>query len=399
MAHKNDGPRTPPQGLLACNAVTPTESPQGDDGGVTELPPTENGVETTAAPRSSKPVNPGLTRRVSTVTLQAGARLRALSMVNRFRVARTIDVAVCCYADRPYKAALTAAQRAVRGMVKAGMLRRYRTDRFQTIYGLTAGGAQWLEEHEVDATSSVRRVSDMSNPEHRLWAQFIVLSAEVRGLRAMTEGELLQSLNHGKKPGDALVQGLLKVETSSGKRAVTRLLRPDALLEESDGATWVEIDRSKRGADREASLAALVRSVGVTMTDGKVLRRIVIWCKSERIEKRALAVMRAVARADNPEVLLGRRRHLREVEPQQWEVQAGVSRPQPDGRVGIVDERVGHVVVQRLPIWLPRVRVDARNQFSMAGWFSENYLPYRRPPGPSSWPALTEGAALLRPRP
>jgi len=96
----------------------------------------------------------------------------------------------------------------------------------------------------------------------------------------------------------------------------------------------------------------------------------------------------------NPEVLLGKRRHLREVEAQLWEVAAGVSRPQPDGRVGIVDERVGHVVVQRLPIWLPRVRVDARNQFSMAGWFSENYLPYRRPPGPSSWPALPEGPAL-----
>ncbi len=74
----------------------------------------------------------------------------ALKLANRFRVVRTIDVAVGCFAERPFKAALTAAQRAMRGMVKDDLLRRYRTDRFQTVYGLSGKGADWLVRREVD---------------------------------------------------------------------------------------------------------------------------------------------------------------------------------------------------------------------------------------------------------
>lgn len=35
----------------------------------------------------------------------------------------------------------------------------------------------------------------MTNPEHRLWLQFLVLCAEARRLRAQTEFELLIELN------------------------------------------------------------------------------------------------------------------------------------------------------------------------------------------------------------
>jgi hypothetical protein len=171
----------------------------------------------------------GLTTSMSTKQLKDGIWLRTLLLANRFRVIRTLDVAVACFPERPFKAALTAAQRAMRGISKADLLRRYRTDRFQTVYGLTQKGVDWLDEAGHDAASSVRRVSDMTNPEHRLWAQFWVLACEARGLKAETEQELLQSLNKGVKPGEALVQGMLTVTTMRGKRASTLQLRPDAV--------------------------------------------------------------------------------------------------------------------------------------------------------------------------
>ena len=64
-----------------------------------------------------------------------------------------------------------------------------------TVYGITERGAAWLEERDVDAAASVRRVTDMTNPEHRLWAQFLTLCSEARGLAAMAEQELLQVLS------------------------------------------------------------------------------------------------------------------------------------------------------------------------------------------------------------
>jgi hypothetical protein len=331
----------------------------------------------------------GLTKNMSTKQLKDGIWLRALLAADRFRVIRTIDIAVCCFAERPYKAALTAAQRAMRGLVKNDLLRRYRTDRFQTVYGLTQKGVDWLDEEGHEASSSVRRVSDMTNPEHRLWAQFWVLSCEARVMKAQTEQELLKSLNKGLKPGEPLIQGLLMVTTTRGKRANTIQLRPDAVTYEKDGITWLEVDRSKRGSDREASLAALASSVGRTLKEGSALRRVVIFCKSERIYKRAVAVLNGLAAANNAEVLVAGRRHFREVEPGTYAVWTALESKLKDGRTKLVDTQVGHVVIQLLPIWLPKVRVDAKNTFSTDGWFSENYLPYRRPVSMASWQNCT----------
>ena len=100
------------------------------------------------------PVPRGLTAQVGTLALQDRIWSRSLLLVDRFRVIRTIDIAVHCFAERPFKAALSAAQRAVRGMVKAQLLARYRTDRFMTVYGLTQQGVQWLE---TLAVSPLRR--------------------------------------------------------------------------------------------------------------------------------------------------------------------------------------------------------------------------------------------------
>jgi len=131
--------------------------------------------------------------------------LRALSALNRFRVIRTFDLAALCGPERPFKAALTAAKKAMRGLKKAGLVRTYRTQRHQHVYGLTKKGANLLQDHDLPATSSVRRVSDMTNPEHLLWENFPAVCCEVRGLTAFTEREFMRQLNRGKSKNDELV--------------------------------------------------------------------------------------------------------------------------------------------------------------------------------------------------
>lgn len=356
----------------------------GNSGDVTGTQRTSS-LGSVATPKSRTPPR-GLTASISTTQLKQRIWLRALLTANRFRVIRTIDIAVYCFAERfSYKAALSAAQRAMRGMVKTGLLRRYKTSRFQTIYGLTQCGVDWLEEAGYDACSSVRRVSDMTNPEHRLWAQFWVLCCEARGMQAQTEQEFLQSLNKGVNPGGTLVQGLLTVTTKRGKRAGTIQLRPDAICQEKDGTTVLEADISKRGNDREASLAAEVCAIGRVLNDGTVLRRVVVLCKTERIRKRAVAVLEGLANTSNQEVLIAGRRHFLASEPGTYAVWAALESKLSDGRTELVDTLVGHVIIQLLPIWLPKVRIDASNTHSLAGWFGENYLPYKRPEALGPW--------------
>ena len=350
-----------------------------------------------------KAVSRGISATLSTTFLQRAIWTRALFTADRFRVIRTLDVAAVCFSERNFKAALTAAQRAVRGMVKAGLLTRYRTLRFQTVMGLSQRGVDWLDEVGHEASSSVRRVSDMTNPEHRLWAQFLVLASEARGLRAMTEQELLQHLNKSTKPGEPQVQGLLRVTWTRGKKTVTQLLRPDAVSwhavpwaasRDEVSCTWHEADISKRGSQRESALASLCESLGRSLADASVLRTVVISCKTERIQKRALAVLHGLAKANNAEVLTTDRRHFREVEPGIFEVWSARESKLRDGRAKLVDTLAGHVIIQLLPIWLPRVRIDSANKFSMEGWFDENYLPYRRPSSMPAWARVT--SPLLR---
>lgn len=363
----------------------------------TTPPPAAPSLAPPPAPEPQKKVTRGLAATLSTKVLKDRIWTRSLFLANRFRVIRTLDIAAHCFPDRDgFKASLTAAQRAVRGMVKAGLLKRYRSDRFQTMYGLSKPGADWLEDAGHEASSSVRRVSDMTNPEHRLWAGFWTLACEARGLVAMTEQELLQYLNRDTKFGQTLVQGYLTVETMRGKVARSIQLRPDAICREDDGSTtWCEIDRSLRGADRLSSLYALCNAMGRTLRDGTSLGRVVVFCKTERIRKRAAFVLAELASANNAEMLINGRRHFRMVEDGVYEVWAAVETAASDGRTEFVDRLVGRVNVQLLPIWLPKVRIDASNTHSVSGWFGENYLPYRRGPGESNWHAPL--SPLLKP--
>lgn len=324
---------------------------------------------------------------VSPLRLRNATVLRALSALNRFRVIRTFDLAALCGPERPFKAALTAAQKAMRGLKKAGLVHWYRTDRQQHVYGLTKKAADMLQEHGIEASSSVRRVSDMTNPEHMLWSSFVALCCEVRGLTALTEAEFLRELNRGKGKDDKLVQGLLHVSVPVGKSEERRLLRPDVVAYEPDGATWFEIDRSKRGSAREASLSALFARVGATMLDGKPLRRVVVLAKTERILGRAMTLARGKLETAENRLANQSSRVLRELESGVFEVIGLVWTRTADGGNLLRESMLGHIVVQMLPIWLPKVRIAPEEEYSTAGWFSENYLPYCRPRALGAWPA------------
>lgn len=337
----------------------------------------------------------GATAHMSSLALRDEIYVRALLLANRFRVIRTIDIAAFCFPERPFKAALTAAQRAVRGLVKAQLLRRYRTDRFQTVYGLTQRGVDWLADHGHDAASSIRRVSDMTNPEHRLWTQFLVICAWSRDLDAFTEAELMQRLNAAAKPGakgaGVTTQGYITVDVHRANGTVRKHLRPDAVAydDKRGGVAWFEVDRSKRGSDRQADLAALIGAIGSKTADGKILRRVVVMCKTERIERDAVRIVQQLAAAWNEQTLIEGRRHIKRYDDGVYEVLSAVPLKRSDGRTVLRDELVGHVIVQMLPTWLPKVRVDSTNTWSCDGWFDDNYLPYRRPPIVGKWAVPT----------
>jgi hypothetical protein len=106
-------------------------------------------------------------------------------------------------------------------------------------------------------------------------------------------------------------------------------------------------------------------------------------------------VLAELASTNNAEMLISGRRHFRMVEDGVYEVWAAVETPASAGRTELVDRLVGRVNVQLLPIWLPKVRIDASNTHSVAGWFGENYLPYRRGPGEATWHAPL--SPLLKP--
>jgi hypothetical protein len=308
--------------------------------------------------------------------------VRALATANRFRVIRTLDVAAVAFPERPFKASLTAAQRTVRALVKAGLLRRYKTRRFQTVYALSAAGAQWLHERGQEGASSTRRVSDMTNPEHRLWAQHLVLCAEARGLHAETEGELLSRLS-GSPAGQTAAQGLLRYVDGSE----VRWLRPDAVAHDAHNTIWIEVFTSYPGQARADSMRALFHRVGSALEDGSSLSHVALFALSRRTELRLLSLLRELVKSSADRVLIEGRRHFREIEPTVFEVQAAVEVAVDSARTRLAESVVGHITVQTLPTWLPKVRIDSRNCHSTAGWFSENYLPYRRPAPCGPWPA------------
>lgn len=181
-------------------------------------------------------------------TAQRLNRLRALRLVNRFRQLRTIDLAAGLFPEREFKAALSAVQRLTKTLVAEKMLLRYRSLSGQTFYGLGEPGARWLRqngnESDSDVTASASRACEKTNPEHDLWAAFITLCCEARGLWALSEKELLPHLI------GADFRSRSQVLVVSDERGKPKGLMPDALAHDGQNLVWVELDRSERGSAR-----------------------------------------------------------------------------------------------------------------------------------------------------
>jgi hypothetical protein len=327
-----------------------------------------------------------------------------LSAMQRLRVVRTFDLTALCFPERNFKAALVAAQRAMRQLKKNMFVRAFITDRKQHVYGLTNTGARWLQAQGLEGASSVMRVGDMTNPEHLLWANFLVVCCEARGLSGQTEAELLRDarLNAREKASDGGranslgTPSLLDVPQVQGSHSKYWRLRPDAICYEPDGATWFEVDRSRRGADRTAKLAGLMRCIGNKLKNGQPLCRVVLFARSARVRDTDLAALRRLGIellpgakppvGDAPGTVYYTEQLQADARVRIFSVSGYRKHRYPDGRVGERLEELGHVIIQLLPINLARFRVDQRNRESSAGWFDENYLPYARPAKMAPWP-------------
>lgn len=319
--------------------------------------------------------------------LQLQNRVRALRLMNRFRQLRAIDLAAGLFPEREFKAALSAAQRLIKGLVAHRMLLRYRSLSGQTYYALGEAGARWLRQNgdasDVDALASASRASDRTNPEHDLWSAFAVLACEHRGLRALTEKEFLPSLFVGRdlrKRSHALAV--------LDERGQEKGLVPDAIADDGrKNVVWIEIDRSERGAGRLADLVALVGRCGADVYLGSdhplgtlPLRHIVVLCKTERILRRHISHLTGRNAANGlPRVrTLGGEPALRHIAPGVFDVMRDVERKLPDGRIALDCKAEGRVHFQLLPTWLPSFSYRPGSRHD--GWFCDGYLPFKNLP-------------------
>lgn len=352
-------------------------------------------------------VDRGLTDKVPPKVLRERIRYVALDMIDRFRYARTFDVAVTCFAERPFPAAIAAAQRAIRGLKADGLIQEYVTDRHQHIYALTKAGADWLNIRAGgDAKASNRHASELTNPEHTLWSNFIQTCCEQRGLPALTEKQFLDGLpSNARSPGG----GLLDVRTHTG---VKKSLRPDVLAFDGRGAAWFEIDRSSRGAGRKQDLGLLFQSIGSGLNhkvDGigdnvMFISHAVICCLTPAIMRTAKRILLdshpafkepAAKMMDNMTINRASRLVLATADAEVYEIWAMRRLAQPKNGWGVEPFVIGYVTIQRLPTWLVCYRTGGKVDGNDArGWFAENYLPYARSPAQKVW--TSPGTSLDR---
>ena len=328
-------------------------------------------------------------------------KLEVLRLANRFKQFRAIDVAAGVFPTREFKAALSASQRAIQKLCRDGLLIRYRSDSGATFYGMTKVGARWLadngdpERGDELANATVSEVGAKKNPEHDMWSNFLVLACKARGMTAWNEKEVIGMLNW------TMEKRTFPLAFETGRRVwvrrdggqervqerVMKGLLPDALAT-SKGVIWIEIDRSARGDERREALANLIRNIGrdvkgfdVRLPD-KTLRRVVVFCKHEVNLRRNISFLTGTHQSGSHagDLRLSTLSDRGELKPILVETSPGcfeVRRFLPKaGSKHRVYERVGHLNIQLLPIWLPKY--SYRGESRADGWFSENYLPFKR---------------------
>lgn len=364
----------------------------------------------------------GITALVHPAILKEQYAVEVLRCLARFRIVRAVDIAVYCFAERAYGHARQAARLALSNLVKERCVLRYVTEGRQTIYAMTERGKRLLESYGFEGTSSIRRAANMVNPRHTLWLNFIALVCEARGLQAFTESEILRAINDGVlKVKDMKRRGVLLVtaEYKNADGTVDRqrgfkktALLPDVIALEEDGITWFEIDASRRGPDRMARLMGLIKKVGspvpilanaYSLSDEQTLLRGISFQVTDpyhfaRIRNKLVREVHDTERniltesANNlrlvlvPNVIDDETGNNTDADPQQelenYTFEVWRAR---DSDWGQEDVCVGHVLLQLLPIGLPNYKGDDKEKSYPAGWFEQNYLPYRRSASMGEW--------------
>lgn len=133
-------------------------------------------------------------------------------------------------------------------------------------------------------------------------------------------------------------------------------------------------------------LGAEVLSIGRSTSLGAVLRRVVVFCRTPRIRHRVSATLAALKR-DQDALSLddGRCRLVACERPDEYEVWKATEVPMGPTHKALREVMVGRVIVQDLPVWLPKYRADGRRQHSDFGWLDDNYLPWRRQASEGTW--------------
>lgn len=328
-------------------------------------------------------------------------KLEVLRLANRFKQFRAIDVAAGVFPTREFKAALSASQRAIQKLCRDQCINRYRSESCQIFYGMTKIGARWLADNgdlecgDGLANATVSEVGAKRNPEHDMWSNFLVLACKARGIQAWNEkeviGMLAWTMENRTFPFAFETGRRVWVRRDGGQERVqdrvVKGLLPDALAT-SKGVIWIEIDRSARGDERREALANLIRNIGRDVKGfdsrlpDKTLRRVVVFCKHEANLRRNIAFLTGVQQSGSHvgELRLSTLSDRGELKPILVETSPGcyeVRRFLPKtGSKHRVYERVGHLNIQLLPIWLPKF--SYRGESRADGWFSENYLPFKR---------------------
>lgn len=117
--------------------------------------------------------------------------------------------------------------------------------------------------------------------------------------------------------------------------------------------------------------------MGRTTRLGAPLRRVVVLTRTPRIETRVRATLDALVK-ESATLSLTEERRVLIPGGGAYVVIRTREEVMPDGRTRLVDETAGQVLVQALPVWLPKFRLDGRDGHACDGWLDENYLPYQR---------------------
>ena len=303
------------------------------------------------------------------------ASIGALMLMDRLRFIRTIDLAFHLYAGRTFTAALAAANNLLKRLTRNGFVTAHTTRvGGMRIYGIAQRGVNFLRDNTGYEAKAHRSLKNVKNPEHRLWANLIVITAEPRGLSAMTESEVLRyERENGEVVRDncgaeSVIPRKLLTVPNLRRPGERKGLTPDALLmEEGDDRVWIEIDASNRSSGRVKDCLALVAKIGSRLCDPEQMRlaKVVVYARTRRIYTHITGLLRKQAGAPVEPASTYLKPAEREGAFEVWyHPSIADDKPGKPAR----DFRCGQVQVQMLP--------DIRN--GGQGWYDQDWLPYAR---------------------